>query len=67
MDVPKHFQGMLFNQIYLTVFFIENFVMNYNNQQNPAGTKHLYNVAWTSMQRHDVALTLRWRSINALC
>ena len=33
----------------------------------PAGTWHLYNVGSTSMQRHDVASTLRRRCINVMC
>ena len=33
----------------------------------PAGTWREYNVVSTSMQRHDVALTLRQRCINAMC
>ena len=33
----------------------------------PAGTWRLYNVASTSMQRHDVASTLMWRYPNAAC
>ena len=33
---------------------------------NPAGKWHLYNVASTSMQRHDVASTLRRRCINVI-
>ena len=33
----------------------------------PAGTWRLYNVGSTSMQRHDVASTLRRRCINVLC
>ena len=31
------------------------------------GTLHLYNVAWTSMQRRDVASTFMRRCINAMC
>ena len=34
---------------------------------NPAGTWRLYNVGSTSMQRHDVASTLRRRCINVMC
>ena len=34
---------------------------------NPAGTWLLYNVGSTSMQRHDVASTLRRRCINVMC
>ena len=33
----------------------------------PAGTWRLYNVGSTSMQRHDVASTLRRRCINVMC
>ena len=33
----------------------------------PAVTRRLHNVASTSMQRHDVASTLRWRCINVMC
>ena len=33
----------------------------------PADTLRLYNVASTSMQRHDVASTLRRRCINVMC
>ena len=33
----------------------------------PAGTGRLYNVGSTSMQRHDVASTLRRRCINVMC
>ena len=33
----------------------------------PADTWHLYNVASTSMQRHDVESTLRRRCINVMC
>ena len=34
---------------------------------NPAGTWRKYNVASTSMQRHDVASTLRRRYIYVMC
>ena len=34
---------------------------------NPADTWRLYNVASTSMQRHDVASTLRRRCLNVMC
>ena len=34
---------------------------------HPAGTWRLYNVGSTSMQRHDIASTLRWRCINVMC
>ena len=33
----------------------------------PAGTWRLYNVGSTSMQRHDVASTLRRRCIYVIC
>ena len=36
-------------------------------EQNPADTWRLYNVVSMSMQRHDVALTLRRRCINVMC
>ena len=34
---------------------------------HPAGTWRLYNVGSTSMQRHDVASTLRRRCIKVMC
>ena len=33
----------------------------------PTDTRRLYNVASTSMQRHDVASTLRRRCVNVVC
>ena len=36
-------------------------------ENNQVGTGHLYNVASTSMQRHDVALTLVRRCIIVMC
>ena len=33
----------------------------------PAGTRRLYNVGSTSMQRHDVASTLKRRCIYVIC
>ena len=33
----------------------------------PVGTRHLYKVASTPMQRHDVASTLRRHCINVMC
>ena len=36
-------------------------------QAYPADTWRLYNVGLTSMQRHDVASTLRRRCINVMC
>ena len=33
----------------------------------PAGTWHLYNVGSTSMQRYEVASTLKQRCINIMC
>ena len=33
----------------------------------PVGTRRLYNVISTSMQRHDVASTLRRRCIDVMC
>ena len=37
------------------------------SHNRPAGTWRSYNVASTSMQRHDVASTLRQRCINVMC
>ena len=41
--------------------------VNINLELYPADTWRLYNVASTSMQRHDVASTLRRRCINVMC
>ena len=40
---------------------------NYFFTISPADTWRLYNVGSTSMQRHDVASTLRRRCINVMC
>ena len=49
----------------LVFLFTELFVTI--NPYIPADTWRLYNVASTSMQRHDVASTLRRRCINVMC
>ena len=41
--------------------------IKFDRMSIPAGTWRLYNVVSTSMQRHDVASTLRRRCIDVIC
>ena len=45
----------------------QNLAAQIKIDNNPAGTWRKYNVASTSMQRHDVASTLRRRCIYVMC